>query len=43
MMGKHSEAIDYLNQSLEIYGLLQDQDAAAKVKSNLEMIKAKQQ
>jgi tetratricopeptide (TPR) repeat protein len=42
MLGRRSEAIDYLNESLEIYGLLQDQEAVTKVRSNLEMIKSKE-
>jgi tetratricopeptide (TPR) repeat protein len=39
MMGRHSEAIDYMNKSLEIYSVLQNQEAIIKVQRNLELIK----
>jgi tetratricopeptide (TPR) repeat protein len=43
VMGKYSEGIEYMNQSLEIYGLLQDQDAVKRLRANLELIKGKSQ
>lgn len=43
MMGKYPEGIDYMNQSLEIYNLLEDREAVTRVQSNLELMKTRRQ
>ena len=41
LLGEYPVAQDFLEQSLEIYRLLKDEEAEKKVKNNLELIKAK--